>query len=360
MINATQPDPYLLSRVLRAPQSATELNLRQWEQLIWQARSAELIGQLEARLAATNLQQFAPAAAQRHLKIACDIARKHADAVRWELHMIQDCLKPLGIPVILLKGAAYCALSSPAALGRIFNDIDILVPKEALSSVEDALTGAGWLSAHTNAYDERYYREWMHEIPPMEHKNRCTVLDIHHTILAPTSGIRPDPQSLFNNSAHLNGEWEFFQVLSPQEMVAHSACHLFFGEFHRGLRDLFDLHQLITSFESDPGYIDSLLERAHGMGLLSPVVDAIRQSNRLFGTTFSKQSLQSCVSEVPSWPPASWRDWFFDRVLRPANPSANHSLGSFANWIAFARSHHLRMPWGLLAYHVSHKLFKVE
>lgn len=351
-------DAYLLSGVLRTPQRAQALNLRQWERLIWQARDAELIGQLQARLEATDMHQLAPPAAQRHLEMAGEIARKHAQAVRWELRAIQASLQPLGVPVLLLKGAAYCAQASPAAVGRIFNDIDILVPKSALPRVEDALTGAGWLPAHTNAYDERYYRQWMHEIPPMEHKNRSTVLDVHHTILAPTSGIRPDPQAFFDRATPLAGEWAFFRVLSPQDMVAHSACHLFFGEFHKGLRDLFDLHQLISAFSADGGFVDSLLERAQDMGLLRPVMDTLRQSNRLFATPVPQRLLDLDAGRARAWPLPSARDWFFDQVLRPAHPSAHDRMTPLAHWIAFARSHHLRMPLGLLAYHVSHKLFR--
>jgi len=48
----------------------------------------------------------------------------------------------------------------------------------------------GWVSGHRSAYDQRYYRKWMHEIPPMTHIRRQTVLDLHHNILPETARLR--------------------------------------------------------------------------------------------------------------------------------------------------------------------------
>ncbi|HQA68885.1 MAG TPA: nucleotidyltransferase family protein, partial [Aggregatilineales bacterium] len=75
--------------------------------------------------------------------------------------------------------------------------IDILVPRHAIETVEVYLTHAGWLGAHTNPYDERYYREWMHEIPPLRHRERGTEIDIHHRLLPRTSRLDSDPAPLF-------------------------------------------------------------------------------------------------------------------------------------------------------------------
>ena len=49
-------------------------------------------------------------------------------------------------------------------------------------AAEAALMLDGWASGHRSAYDQRYYRTWMHELPPMQHIQRGTVLDVHHAI----------------------------------------------------------------------------------------------------------------------------------------------------------------------------------
>lgn len=351
------PRPLLLTATLCDPALARGYDKSDWECLVWQSRAAELMAQLHRALSAADVLRLAPASAQRHLELASMIAVRHASAVQSELRFLQEALQPLDLPVLLLKGAAYRALSHRAAVGRIFNDIDIMVPKAALPDVEQRLNWAGWFPLHTTPYDERYYRQWMHEIPPLEHKNRGTVLDVHHTILPPTSGIRPDPQDLFAASVALPAEWAFFRVLAPADMVIHSACHLFFGEFHRGLRDLYDLHVLLTDFSVDPMFWDALVERAQRLRLALPVLDAIEQCQRIYETRVPAPAIRVLRRAAVSPWPRSIRAWLFDHALRPAHESAFGRSTRMAHWLTFVRSHWLRMPLPLLVYHLSHKAF---
>ena len=346
----------LLVTALRHPERARGFDKGDWEVLVWQSRAAELMAQLQQTLVRVDVLRTAPSAARRHLDLALVIAERHARAVRSELRGLQRALQPLQVPVVLLKGAAYIAQSHRAAAGRIFNDIDILVPKSALRDAEQRLSWAGWFSLHTTVYDERYYREWMHEIPPLAHKDRGTVLDVHHTILPPTSGIRPDPQELFAASVRLGGEWGFFRALAPADMVIHSACHLFFGEFHKGLRDLYDLHLLLTDFSIDGSFWGDLVDRARHLNLALPVLDALTQCVRLYETVVPVAVIESLTPDSSSpWP--RWvRAWLFDQALRPPHASAYDRSTRLAHWLTFVRSHWLRMPLPLLVYHLSHKL----
>jgi hypothetical protein len=349
--------PHLLTSVLCKPELAVELDTRDWECLVWQSRSADLMGQLYHALDAAGMLSLAPIGARRHLEGAWSIAEKHAVAVQHELRGLKEILDPLGIPVILLKGAAYCAQNNLASVGRIFNDIDILVPKADLPAVEERLSWAGWFPTHTNAYDERYYRKWMHEIPPMEHKNRGTALDVHFTILPPTSGIRPNPADFFAAAVPLPGEWAFFSALCREDMVIHSACHLFFGEFHKGLRDLLDLHTLLTGMAVHPSFWRKLLDRAKYLGLIQPVIDALLQVKRIYGTRIPEEVVQEVRECKGTRWPQPLRGWLFEHALRPNHVSAAGRTTALAHWMIFARSHWLRMPLPLLTYHIAHKLF---
>lgn len=346
----------LLALTLCHPERARSYSVRQWERLVWQSRAAELMAQLHLALSKAGTLSSAPEAAKRHLGLAWRISERHAQAVRSELRGLTEALRPLDIPVLLLKGAAYCVLGNRASDGRIFNDIDILVPKSALPDVEQRLTWDGWFPSNTNAYDERYYREWMHEIPPLEHKNRATVLDVHFTILPPTSGICPNPQDFFSAALRLPDEWAFFSVLAPADMVIHSACHLFFGEFHKGLRDLYDLHHLLTDFSVEKDFWSGLVARAEHLGLALPLLDALRQCRRLYETEVSSYVIAELELVARTrWPHFS-REWLFEHALRPAHLSAFGRTTKLAHWLTFVRSHWLRMPLPLLAYHLAHKL----
>src|SRR3954465_14849818 len=81
----------------------------------------------------------------------------------WEAEMARRALAPLGVPIVLLKGTAYAAAGLDAATGRSIGDLDILVPRPALAEVERVLLAAGWEWVKEDAYDDLYYRRWMHE-----------------------------------------------------------------------------------------------------------------------------------------------------------------------------------------------------
>jgi hypothetical protein len=72
----------------------------------------------------------------------------------------------------------------------------VLVPHGGLPSVEAALMLRGWATGKTTAYDQRYYRRWMHELPPLRHIGRQTWLDVHHAILPITARLKPDSAKL--------------------------------------------------------------------------------------------------------------------------------------------------------------------
>ena len=159
--------------------------------------------------------------------------------MRWELNRIERALKHLRFPILLLKGAAYVAAGLPAR-GRLVSDIDIMVPRQALDGAEAALEAAGWRPIKLDPYDQRYYRTWMHELPPLVHPERGTVVDLHHTILPPTSRLKPDPAKLWSAAQPLGTGP--LHVLAPPDMVPHSAAHLFHdGDLRLSLRDLVDM-----------------------------------------------------------------------------------------------------------------------
>ena len=93
------------------------------------------------------------------------------------------------------------------AQGRIFNDVDILVPKSLLDKAEKALLRHGWICAQWDDYDQRYYRQWMHELPPLQHVRRKTVLDVHHNILPETARYHPSADLLFESAVAVTGRF---------------------------------------------------------------------------------------------------------------------------------------------------------
>ncbi|MGH6994699.1 MAG: nucleotidyltransferase family protein, partial [Stellaceae bacterium] len=155
-----------VTSALRDPAAIVAWNEGDWDRAVRAARRAGLLARLGLLIAEHNLGSQVPPRARPHLEAANVLARKHGDDVARELRHIRTALGAAAYPVILLKGASYVAAGLPAAAGRLFGDIDILVPRAAIAEAETALTASGWRGVKQDDYDQRYYRQWMHEIPP--------------------------------------------------------------------------------------------------------------------------------------------------------------------------------------------------
>lgn len=343
----------VLLRVLRDPQELARLSIPEWDDMLRMARLNRVSGHLRHAVADRGLEPICPPTALDMLQ-AARYYPDHIQAVaREEIRHLRRSLDPLKIPMILLKGAAYMAARLPVARGRPLSDVDILVPRRKLEGVELQLLADGWEPQKLDSYDQRYYREWMHEIPPLRHPERGIEVDIHHTLLPITARLTPDPSLLWEASVPL-GEGNL-RVLAPTDMVLHSAAHLFYdGEIAGALRDLVDLHQLFQHFGTEPGFWESLPKRAEALQLARPLYYALRYCRRLLETPIPAEVLDYAER---SWAPPLPVRWLMDRlvtrVLTPRLPEERDP--AISAWLLYVRSHWLRMPPWLLASHLSRK-----
>lgn len=344
----------LLTQVLQSPKAAADLPAAQWDLLVRQARHANLLGRLHHLLQAADVD--VPQRPWRHLQSAATVAARQHLSVRWEVQKLRDVLAPLGVPLILLKGAAYVTSGLPAATGRVFADIDILLPRDRLDEAESLLMLNGWNGENLDAYDQRYYRRWMHELPPMQHIFRGTALDVHHTVLPPTSrGAHIDSTALQEDSVELPG-CPGVRVLAPTDMVLHSAAHLFHeGEPDNLLRDLSDLDLLLRHFGTQPGFWPALTARAHRHGLSRALRLALRYCHAELNTPIPRAVLHDTGADVSLSLHDRLLDAIYQRVLRPMHASTADRWTAWCCRLLYIRSHWLRMPALLLAYHLLHK-----
>lgn len=352
--------PSLLVEVLSAPGRVLLLDLPGWDRLLRQANSANVGAILVFLLEEHGLLDDVPPQPREHLEAARIVALRHRRLTGYEVERIRSDLAQLGLPLILLKGAAYAMAGLPSGRGRLFSDIDILVPKDQLDDVENALMVHGWASTHHDAYDQRYYRTWMHELPPMVHLRRGNAIDVHHAILPETAPVRPDPALLRAAARPIPGDLGELGVctLSPHDMFLHSAVHLFFGgEFDQGLRDLFDMHRLATHFGTEPGFWDGLVARAGALELTRPMFYALRYANRTFDTPVPASVMAAAEAFAPPQPVLALMDALFTRALVPPHPECTARFDGAAHFALYVRGNWLRMPLVLLTRHLFHKAF---
>ena len=345
----------LIIRMLKSPEDVISLTAVQWDLLIRQSKAANLLAHLYTVLVDAGLEDKIPHQPGNHLRASNMVAQRNRLAVQWEITQLLEAVHPVAVPVVVLKGAAYAMAGLPISRGRMFHDIDILVPRSALEDVEKRLQVWGWRTTHSSGYDQRYYRTWMHEIPPMKHIKRQTVLDIHHAILPLTARLHPDSNKLLERATN-GGDGSELYWLCDVDMLLHSATHLFHdGELENGLRDLVDIDSLISGFSNRYGFWKDLCDRASEMDLVRPLFYALRYAESILGTAIPDNIKKSLDSKTPGrWLLASM-DMMFMRALQPDHASCNMLGTNLARWALYIRSHYLRMPLRLLLPHLLRK-----
>lgn len=262
-----------LVALLRDPVRASALAESEWNGIISAARAERLLGTLAVLLEGVDVPD----------PVSAILADAQLDAEReerialWEANRAVEALAPLGLEPILLKGAAYAAAGLSAGEGRMIGDLDILVPRDRLDEAEAALLAAGWEWVKPDPYDDAYYRRWMHELPPMIHRERDRMIDVHHTILPLTAPTRPDAAALIAQSVEVGGG---LRALSPEDRVLHAVAHMLAdGDLSGGLRNLWDIRCLLADIE-DKSELD---QRAVHHGLTSHLARARRLVALIYG-----------------------------------------------------------------------------
>ncbi|MFC3581711.1 nucleotidyltransferase domain-containing protein [Sphingomonas hylomeconis] len=327
-------DGWLLARALRSPDSTRALDAAGWTDLLAIARAEQMIGTLAYRLE--------PVAKPPAVARILDDARASADHGRtlalWEAEAARRVLAPLGIRLVLLKGTAFVAADLMAGQGRSIGDLDILVPHASLDAVEAALLGAGWEWVKPDPYDDAYYRQWMHELPPLIHRDRDRMIDVHHTILPLTARITPDAAALLDGTIEVApGLW----TLSLADMIVHAAAHLFAdGDLAGGMRNLWDVDRLCREFgEGQPDFYAAVCDRARHHGLLAQVERAFRLCARLYATPLTIDLARRRS------------DTLYLRRLT-ARDGWGRATRAVTRQAFYIRSHYLRMPPAMLARHL--------
>lgn len=341
---------------LKTPAAMAAYTPAQWDRLIPQARAAGLLGRLGALAEQQGLAATLPRPAWHALEAGLAYAERQAVAVRHELGKLDVALAGLGVPVVVLKGAAYVASGSAAAAGRLMTDIDILVPKPAIHAAEAALMLEGWVGSHHDAYDQRYYRQWMHEIPPLRHMRRGTILDVHHNLLPETARIKTRPDRVIAAARPLPG-MACLRVPGESDLILHSASHLMHeGEWGHGLRDLSDLYAMIAAAAGHDDFWPKLASRARELNLARPLALALTQLQRVFGV--QPPAALDLARAHPLGEAVIHA--LLARALSGYHSSCRLPLTGFAEFALYLRSHWLRMPPHLLFPHLLYKALHRE
>lgn len=356
-------DRDLVIQALRDPQRMRHWTPLQFDLLHRQARSSNLLGRLDVLVEQHGLASSLPEGLQNQLRGIRRLLNTHREQVRREVAHIALALEPLQVPLVLLKGAAYVMSGLPAERGRLFSDVDILVPRSRLAEVENALLLSGWLTTHHSEYDQRYYREWMHELPPLVHMTRSTTLDVHHGI-SPLTARWPVPSDrLLADIVPLPASCGTpgLSIFAPVDMVLHSMVHLLLNEeFANGLRDVSDLDLLLRHFGAEASFWPRLVQRAEQLGLRRALHHGLWCASEILLTPVPEAVQHAVAGWGPGALPAALLKSSWRRALCSPHRSVRDVGTPAALLLLYLRAHWLRMPPPMLARHLFIKTFKLH
>uniref|UniRef100_A0A486XP03 Nucleotidyltransferase family protein n=1 Tax=Rheinheimera sp. BAL341 TaxID=1708203 RepID=A0A486XP03_9GAMM len=334
----------MLSRLLLAffntpEQFVQQATAQQWTDFLQQSREHGLGARFYYVLEKKQLLEKVPTQVRLHGESAAYYAQKQQHSLFFELQQLEALFSAAKCPCLLLKGAAYRALALPVGHGRLFADIDILVPAAQLKPIRDKLFFNGFSEGTISDYDRHYYLNWSHQNPPLRHFQRGTVIDLHHHIYPTASAKKIDISPLFQHAEPLAGS--VFSVPKAAHLFIHAAVHLFYQEeTHKLVKDIIDLNDLLLEVERQQ-QLDWLLQQAEIMAVKSAVLNACWVLVQLFDNSAARRQLGATAQQ-----PQRWVGRLVISMLQGTG------LKAFcARQFWFVRGHGLKMRWQVLLYH---------
>lgn len=340
---------------LDRPADVLDWSLTDWTHVVRVARSLRLLARLAEAVGEAGLDDRLPLPVRQHLLAERRRSRARLRSLNWTLEHVGQALAPLDGPRLLLKGAAYLGQNLVIARGRLPSDLDILVPREHLAAAQELLKGHDWREVELDAHDQRYYREWSHEVPAMHNPRFELELDLHHGILPPVATTTVDPDLLLDRC--MPSALPGWRVLCPVDQVLHSAAHLYLdSELRNRVRDLVDLKGLLAHFGRHSPFWNDLEARTFELGLQGPMALALHHLQHWLGADVPADMARRLgAAGLTPWRRA-WLMPLLDSVMLPLKPDdAEPASRRMAARALLARYHWNRLPLHLLVPHLLRK-----
>ncbi|MCH2056455.1 MAG: nucleotidyltransferase family protein [Thalassotalea sp.] len=346
----------VLITALKSPAVVSSFSTDDWNQLFAQLRVSQTALYFLDFIKRNGLIESTPNKIINYLENERYKVDYQRNQTIYEVNEINEALSLEGIQAIYLKGAAYVLADLPIAKWRNFADIDLLVAKKDIANAEILLKTVGYSSQKTDDYDQKYYREYMHEIPPLQQIERGTVVDLHHNIL-PTCISTPLNINLLAEDSRQDELGLNSRVFKPEAMFLHSAIHLFQeGEFEKGLRDLLDLSILYQEFTNgDEAFDGKVIELAVNSEQQKPLYFALRFIAKVLHVELSPVATNFVDTFAQQYRYVKLTDFIFTHVLIPHHENCRTVKHSLAKLTAYLRGHLMRMPLRLLIPHLIRK-----
>ncbi len=207
-----------------------------------------------------------------------------------------------------------------------------------------------------STYDDRYYRQWSHELPPFTHPERGIEVDVHHSITPAMRGPGIATERLIERSIEVEFDGHRrFRVLQPVDQLIHCALHTFKdSDLSLRLRESMDFDLLYRHYvELNPQLPDELVARAIELNQARPLWWAIHFARRWLGSPIPERTLE--MLPAPSAATVRVMNWLCDRAMLPGLRMERTGLDRLAAIALLARYQYQRLPLTKLIPHVLEK-----
>jgi hypothetical protein len=225
-------EPEKLKSILPDQEAATipPENDPDWTNLVEKARQEGVSAVLFHNIVKHHLEDLVPQDSYGDLSNHCYANMKRNMSIIGELREVLATFQEAGIPCIVLKGIALAELVYPSIDMRGMSDVDILLKKEDLFTVDEHLSSHGYTS--TDSTVTKAIHNPSGYLASLEYRKNASPLNLHvHWHIVNTSV----PATMFVEQIDINRLWEHSAVTSvadsrarmlrPEHMIIYLCEH---------------------------------------------------------------------------------------------------------------------------------------
>jgi hypothetical protein len=205
-------------------------NNPEWTRLVEKARQEGVSAVLFHNIAKHRLEDLIPKESYRNFSNHYHANLKRNMSIIGELREVLATFQKAGIPCIVLKGIALAELVYPNIAMRGMSDVDILVKKENLFTVDEHLSSLGYISADSTV--TKAIHNPVGYLASLEYRKNGSPLNLHvhwHTVNTSV------PATMFVEQIDINRLWKYSAItgvadshalmLRPEHLIIYLCEH---------------------------------------------------------------------------------------------------------------------------------------
>jgi len=233
-----------------------------WDAIFYGVQRHSVIPLFYHRLKNSGLHEIAPPEILQQLRDSfLRFAAKNM-RIYHQLSQLLTLLQENEVKVIALKGAHLAEEVYGNIDLRNMSDVDLMVRREDLGTVEKLFIELGYGSANRPSVEEQMR---CHHLVPFITRQGLP-LEVHWTITRPSSPFKIDVDELWRRARPATIAGVDALVLSPEDLLVHLSLHGFFQhQFEMGLKTFCDVRETILHYSAEIEWneLESSIRRYH-------------------------------------------------------------------------------------------------